>query len=416
MNQYETQLMTEGLLKEGFEIVHHSENADIYIVNSCTVTAVSNSKTRQAVRSFKRNHPNALVVLCGCMSQTYPRLGESLSEADIVIGNTEHKNIGRLINEFLSTNKRIIKIDEHAKNEAFESGTINTFNERTRAIVKIEDGCNRFCSYCAIPYARGRVRSKPMEEIQKEVSSLAESGYKEIVLVGINLSAYNDDGRNIADAVHTVCSVNEIMRVRLGSLEPDHITDSIINRLAAEEKFCPQFHISLQSGCDKTLRNMNRHYTACEYTELCRKLRNVFDGCTLTTDIMVGFPGESEEDFKESLEFAKKIKFEKAHIFPYSVREGTKAALMNGQIEKHIKTERARIMSSTCEKIRNEFLKSQTGKMLSVLFEQKGKDGFYEGYTKNYIPVKIKSEKNLCGKILEVKIKEFDGNHCIGAV
>lgn len=413
VNQYETQLMLESFKEAGYEIVPTSEKADVYIVNSCTVTAMSNSKTRQALRSFKRKNPESAVVLAGCMSQAYKNEACDIEQADIIIGNTDHKNLPQILEKFFAEKQRFIDIREHEKGEEFESGIIHNFDEKTRAIVKIEDGCNRFCSYCAIPYARGRVRSKPLSDIEKEVGALADAGYKEIVLVGINLSAYNDSGKDIADAVCAAASNDKIQRVRLGSLEPDHITDSIIERLALEEKFCPQFHISLQSGCDKTLKNMNRHYTADEYKELCDKLRNSFKDCSLTTDIMVGFPAESEEDFESSLNFAKEMRFEKIHTFPYSVREGTAAAKMAGQLQKKVKSERAKRMIALADEMRSDYFKNQAGKIYEVLFERK-KGEYNLGHTKNYIPVKVKSEENLQDRILKVKITESDEEYCEG--
>ncbi len=413
VNQYETQLMLESLKEAGFEIVGHSEKADVYVVNSCTVTAMSNAKTRQALHSFKKNNPESIVILAGCMSQAYKDDAQRVEQADIIIGNTEHKILPEIIEKFLKENKRYIDVCPHETGEAFESGIIHSFDSKTRAIVKIEDGCNRFCSYCAIPYARGRVRSKPLEVIEKEVGALADAGYKEVVLVGINLSAYSDGDNDIADAVHTACKNGKIKRVRLGSLEPDHINNNIIFKLNKEEKFCPQFHISLQSGCDSTLKRMNRHYTTAEYKELCDKLRNTFKDCSLTTDIMVGFPGESEEEFEESFSFARKIHFEKIHTFPYSVREGTAAARMKEQLPKKTKSERAKKMIALAAEMRSEYFSRQKGKKYEVLFERK-KGEYNLGHTKNYIPVKLKCDKDLQDEILNVILTDSDGEYCEG--
>ena len=415
VNQYETQLMAENLKKAGYEIVDCDTEADVYIINSCTVTAVSNQKTRQSLRAFKRKHPHSITVLAGCMSQAYPDEAKQLEEADIIIGNTEHKHLAALIEKKLAENGRVFAIEAHENKEAFESGIISSFNDKTRAEVKIEDGCNRFCAYCAIPYARGRVRSKPLSDIKKEIAALAQNGYKEIVLVGINLSAYNDNGADIADAVKTAADVAGITRVRLGSLEPDHITDNIIERLQKEETFCPQFHISLQSGCDNTLKAMNRHYTAAEYRALCEKLRAAFPDCTLTTDVMTGFPGESEADFESSLQFVKDIGFEKLHVFPYSIREGTKAASMPGQLPKAVKADRAKRMIALGDSLRHAFFDTQIGKTYEVLFETK-KDGCHIGHTKNYIPVKTESKSDLQNKIQTVRITAHDGAYCMGEI
>lgn len=412
VNQYESQAMAEAMTRQGFETAAPNEEADIYVINSCTVTAESDRKTRQAVRRFKKNHPDSIVVLTGCMSQAFPEDAKALNEADIVLGNRNNHRLPELVEKYFETKERIIEIQPHKTGDRFEGDVISGFERRTRAIVKIEDGCNRFCSYCVIPYARGRVRSKPLDTLEKELKSLSDAGFVEVVLVGINLSAYGQDtGKSICDAVELAAGMS-FERIRLGSLEPDHITDEVIGRLSKIEKFCPQFHISLQSGCDKTLKNMNRHYTSEEYSELCIKLRNAFDDTTLTTDIMVGFPDESEEDFRTSVEFAKKIGFEKVHVFPYSPREGTKAAKMK-QLTRSVKEERSRIMIEETEKIRQEFLKNQIGKTVEVLFETNRADGFAEGYTKNYTPVKTDGNVN-CSGLIKVKITAVDGDFCVG--
>ena len=415
VNQYESQAMAQSLEKQGFIIVDTSEKADVYVINSCTVTAESDRKTRQAVRKFKKQHPESIVVLTGCMTQAFPEYGEKLDEADIVIGNKSNKLLADYINQYINGSGRIFAVDLHKTGDKFTGDTISTFRERTRASVKIEDGCNRFCSYCIIPYARGRVRSKPLDELKNEIAELEKNGFSEIVLVGINLSAYGTDSTgNIVDAVKLAASFDGIKRVRLGSLEPDHITDEIIRGLAEIPEFCPQFHISLQSGCNNTLKRMNRHYTSGEYFELCQKLRSAFDGTTLTTDIMVGFPGETQADFESSLEFAQKVGFEKVHVFPYSIRPGTPAAKMADQIEKSEKEKRAAKMSTACEKIRKDFLERQIGNTLEVLVEEYH-DGYAQGYTKNYTPVKIACEENLHG-IIKTKITAVDGDFCIGEI
>lgn len=415
VNQYESQAMAQRLENNGFVICDADEKADVYIVNSCTVTAESDRKTRQAVRRFKKLHPDSIVLLTGCMPQAFPKAGEELDSADIVIGNKSNHLIDKYIMQYINSGGRIVAVEQHKSGESFSGDAISSFRERTRANVKIEDGCNRFCSYCIIPYARGRVRSKPLETLREEISALEKNGFCEIVLVGINLSAYGTDiGSCLAQAVETAAQFEGISRIRLGSLEPDHITDEVIGRLSAVEKFCPQFHISLQSGCDKTLKKMNRHYTAEEYYELCVKLRNAFDGATLTTDVMVGFPDETAEDFAESLEFVKKVGFEKVHVFPYSRREGTPAARMPNQVENAEKSRRAAIMIEETEKIRKAFLESQIGKTLEVLPEE-FHDGFVQGYTANYTPVRIFGAENVKG-IIKAEITSVEDDFCIGFV
>lgn len=414
VNQYESQAMAERMMNCGFELVSPDEKADVYVINSCTVTAESDRKTRQTVRRFKRKNPDSIVVLTGCMPQAFPEDAEALKEADIVLGNKNNTRLPELIERYFSCSQRIIEIESHETGDKFAGDKISGFEGRTRAIVKIEDGCNRFCSYCIIPYSRGRVRSKPIEELEAELRTLSDAGFIEIVLVGINLSSYGSDiGLNICDAVELAAGM-DFQRIRLGSLEPDHITDDVIERLAKIEKFCPQFHISLQSGCDNTLKAMNRHYTSSEYKELCDKLRSAFVDTTITTDIMVGFPTESEADFADNVDFAKEIGFEKVHVFPYSPREGTRAAKME-QIEKSIKEKRSHIMIEETEKIRQSFLKSQIGKTVEVLLETRHDEQFTEGYTRNYTPVKVIGS-HPCGKVVTAKVTATDGDFCIAEI
>ena len=416
VNQYESQAMAQCLERNGFEITDASENADVFVINSCTVTAESDRKTRQTVRRFRKLNPDSIIVLTGCMPQAFPQESYELDSADIVIGNKSNHLVYDYIMQFIGKRERIIAVDEHKSGEDFRGDTISSFRERTRANVKIEDGCNRFCSYCIIPYARGRVRSKPFDTLREELSSLEKNGFSEIVLVGINLSAYlTEDGKNLADAVELAASFDGIKRVRLGSLEPDHITDSMIERLAAIPKFCPQFHISLQSGCDKTLKKMNRHYNSDEYYRLCTKLRSSFEDATITTDIMVGFPGETREDFEQSLAFARKVGFEKAHVFPYSRRPGTPAAKMKEQVQNAEKAERAAEMMSETDRIRNEFLQRQIGRTLEILTEEYH-GGCVHGYTANYTPVKIVGNCELLGGLVNAKITAVEGDYCIGEI
>lgn len=411
VNQYETQYMAELLRNTGFEIVSPYEDADFYIINSCTVTATADQKTRQNVRKFKRKHPNSTIILTGCMPQAFPESADELIQADIVLSNKNNGDILSLINQYLADRNRIIDIEKHEKNDKFQKCSIENFGERIRAFVKIEDGCDRFCSYCIIPMSRGRVRSKSPEDLKNEVRILGENGVKEIVLVGINLSSYGKgEDFDLVDAVKICNDDKNILRVRLGSLEPDHITDDVISRLSTFDKLCPQFHISLQSGCDKTLKNMNRHYTSREYKELCNKLRSTFKDATITTDVMVGFNEESEEDFYDSLSFVKEIKFEKVHVFPYSQREGTAASKKGDSVSKSEKEHRASIMIEECEKIRTEYFESLIGKEFKILFENEIESGIYQGYTKNYVPVRIKSDDNPIGKEITVKIKTADIN------
>ncbi len=414
VNQAESEYMAELLQKAGFEIVNPNDEADYYIVNSCTVTATADQKTRQSVRRFKRKHPNSTVILTGCMPQAFPKDAEKLEQADIVLGNKNDNDILDLINKHAAQKNRIIRLSEHQNGEKFAPCSVRAFGGRVRAFVKIEDGCDRFCSYCIIPKSRGRVRSKPLEDLKQEVTDLAANGIKEVVLVGINLSAYGKGTDfNIADAVETCAGVDGISRIRLGSLEPDHITDSIISRLSTVHKFCPQFHISLQSGCNKTLKNMNRHYTAEEYEELCNKLRAAFKDCSLTTDVMVGFHEETEQDFEESLAFVKRISFEKVHVFPYSERTGTAASKRGDSVSKQEKDRRASVMIAETEKIRQNYLKSQIGRKVRLLVEGRVNSEYLRGYTKNYLPVLLKSAQDLTGCETDCIIQSVKNDECI---
>lgn len=414
VNQAESEYMAELLQKAGFEIVNPNDEADYYIVNSCTVTATADQKTRQSVRRFKRKHPNSTVILTGCMPQAFPKDAEKLEQADIVLGNKNDNDILDLINKHAAQKNRIIRLSEHQNGEKFAPCSVRAFGGRVRAFVKIEDGCDRFCSYCIIPKSRGRVRSKPLENLKQEVTDLAANGIKEVVLVGINLSAYGKGTDfNVADAVETCAGVDGISRIRLGSLEPDHITDSIISRLSTVHKFCPQFHISLQSGCNKTLKNMNRHYTAEEYEELCNKLRAAFKDCSLTTDVMVGFHEETEQDFEESLAFVKRISFEKVHVFPYSERTGTAASKRGDSVSKQEKDRRTSVMIAETEKIRQNYLESQIGRKVRLLVEGRANSEYLRGYTKNYLPVLLKSAQDLTGCETDCIIQSVKNDECI---
>ena len=334
----------------------------------------------------------------------------------MVLGNKSRNAVVPSIQKFLMTGTRIIDVQKHDSSEKFEHMSLEGFSERTRAFVKIEDGCNRFCSYCIIPYARGRVRSKPLPEIYNELSHLRMKGFKEVVLVGINLSAYGQEfGINLADAVEAACSVEGIERVRLGSLEPERMDNYTIARLSRLPKLCPQFHLSLQSGCDATLKRMNRHYTTQIYSEIVQNLRMAFDNCSITTDIMVGFPGETQIEFEQSLAFAEKIQFAKAHIFAYSRRPGTAADKAENQIPENVKNIRCNRMIELTDKTTRKFLESQTGKVEAVLFERL-KNGFFEGHTMNYTKVIVKPHNtdNLSNLICKVKITGVENGSCTG--
>ena len=416
VNQYESQAMREDMIKNGYILSADKSKADITIINSCTVTSVSDAKNRKIINKVRRENPDGIIILTGCMPQAFPDDSNNFKNCDIVLGNSKRAELIPALTKYLSERNKYVHITEHLKkNEMFENLSVSSLGEHTRAFIKIEDGCNRFCSYCIIPYARGRVRSKKLDDLKNEIKNVALNGYKEVVLVGINLSAYGlGEDFDLADAVECACSVDGIERVRLGSIEPEQMDDKLISRLAAQSKFCPQFHLSLQSGCDATLKAMNRHYNSSEYRDIVEKLRNSFKNSAMTTDVMVGFAGESEDNFKKSMEFVKSIGFAKVHVFPYSQRRGTVAASAPNQVSPSEKEKRAKIMSALVEKSRAEFLCSQVGLVEQVLFERLRR-GYLEGYTKNYTPVRIYSnDSSLCGTIREVKIVSSSKDYCMG--
>ncbi len=417
VNQYESEAMLSDLMQNGFSVAEDHEEADVVILNSCTVTAESDRKVRQLFRRAKKENPNAVMVLSGCMAQAFPDDAERLEEADIILGTSNRKMLLPHLMTFLSTRQRIIDIAPHTKDEKFENLQVDTFTGRTRAFVKIQDGCNRFCSYCIIPYARGRVRSKPIEDLKKELSGLAEHGYKEVVLTGINLSAYGQEfGLHLCDAIEAACAVEGIERVRLGSLEPEQFTEAVIFRMAKQKKLCPQFHLSLQSGCDATLKRMNRHYTADDYRTIVKNLRAAFENVAITTDIMVGFAGETDEEFEASLAFAREISFAKVHVFAYSRRPGTKAYSMPDQLTNAVKEKRSREMIKATLETQRHFFQEQVGRTEAILFERSVEPGLYEGYSMNYTPVLAKSGRDISGEILDVKIESYTDTHCIGII
>lgn len=415
VNQYETQVISQYFEDDGFSVVPFSDEADVYLINSCTVTASGDKKTKQLVRQTKRRHPDSVVVLTGCFPQAFPEQASSLMEADLVAGAKDRGALLKAVRQVLADRQRVVNLTPHEKGEPFEPMHASRFDEHTRAFVKIEDGCDRWCSYCIIPKARGPIRSKPIADLVEELSDLAANGYKEVVLVGINLSSYGKETGSfrLAEAVEAACSVEGIERIRLGSLEPELLTDDDMRRMAAQPKFCPQFHLSLQSGCDRTLKRMNRHYTAAEYAQICARIRSFFDNPAITTDIMVGFAGETEEDFEESVRFAEEIGFAKVHVFAYSIREGTRAAKMDGHMPQKIKDARSRIMIERTDALQEKFLQTQINRVQSVLFETQ-QDGIYTGYTPNYTRVFAPSSRDICGEILPVRLLSVKDGACIG--
>ncbi len=406
VNQYESQSMAEVLRSFGHTVIADPACADAVIVNSCTVTAESDRKTRQAVRRFRRLLPEGVIILCGCMPQAFPNRAEELEDADIILGNTDPAKIAEYIDAFLKNGQRIVDVKPHTKCEKYNTPSVSSFEERTRAFMKVEDGCDRYCTYCIIPKARGEIRSKDPAEIEAEAERLAENGFSEIVLVGINLTSYGkDNGLTICDAVTASAKPEGIKRVRLGSLEPDHISDETLDSLASEPKFCPQFHLALQSGCDATLKRMNRHYDTAFYRELVEKIRSRFENASITTDIMVGFAGETEEEFAESLAFLREIGFARSHVFAYSRRKGTVADGIPNQVSAEQKAKRASLMGAAAKECEEAFIKTQIGLTSTILFETY-KEGVNEGYTENYTRVRLKSPENLSGQLLNLTLTQ----------
>ena len=411
MNQYESNAMAQKFLETGrYKLFEINDKPDIVIVNTCTVTNIADRKSRQVLRKVKEENPKSIIVATGCYVQVANEKIKEMKEIDLCIGNVEKKNIVSLVEECMEKKqKENIEIFDINKETEFQEMGAITFSEKTRATVKVQDGCNNFCTYCLIPYARGRIRSRKSENVVKEVQEIAKKGIKEIVITGIHIASYGKDfeeNYRLIDLLEDLDKIEGIERIRLGSLEPTIITEEFAKRLSKLNSICNQFHLSLQSGCDDTLKRMNRKYSCDEFENVTKILRKYFKNVNLTTDIIVGFPGETAEEFEKTYKFLSKIKFYKMHVFKYSPREGTLAAKMTNQIDGNIKEERSQKLiklSNENEKSYNlEYIKQE----LEVLFEEK-KDNLWSGYTKNYIRVFCKSNENLENKIYNVKIKNL---------
>ena len=417
VNAYETEAMQEMLEKEGYEIVPFKEGADIYIINTCTVTNIADRKSRQMLHRARKMNPDAIVVAAGCYVQAQENEHHELDSCiDIVIGNNKKQDLIQILNEYESKCKTEEVIDINHTNE-YENLNLSRTGEPTRAYIKVQDGCNQFCSYCIIPFARGRVRSRSLEDVVQEVTTLSENGYKEVVLTGIHLSSYGVDfeeqeARKKTDLLTLILAVHEIPgieRIRLGSLEPRIVTEEFAKTIAGLPKMCPHFHLSLQSGCDATLKRMNRRYTTDEYFEKCELLRKYFDHPALTTDVIVGFPGETEEEFEESKAFVDKVNFYETHIFKYSKREGTRAAVMENQVPEQIKAERSAQLIELGAKKQEAYEKEMVGKDVEILVEEPAQiDGkeVQVGHTKEYIKVALESDENLQNQIVKMRIDD----------
>lgn len=415
VNQYESQAMEELFRRRGYEIVPPSQEAELYIVNSCTVTSSGDKKTRQIVRRLRREHPLAVVALTGCLPQTDPRAAEELPEADLVLGTRERRTVVEAVEEYLARRQRLVRVLPHEAGEPFEPLEALGDDGHTRAFLKIQDGCTQFCAYCIIPFARGPLRSRELAALREEVAGLAAAGYREVVLTGINLSLYGRElGLRLPDAVEATASVPGIDRVRIGSLEPELLTDEDIARLAAVPQLCGQFHLSLQSGCDATLARMNRHYTAARYREIAGALREKFPGCAITTDVITGFPGETPEEFAETCRFVREMGFAMVHIFPYSERRGTAAASMPDAVPMEERRRRAAALAEITAGSAQDFYQAQVGTVQMLLVEKKREPDWVRGYTPNYTPVRVRCTDDRRGELLPVRITEAGPEGCTG--
>ena len=410
VNLYDTEAMAELFTEKGYAVVDFEEYADVYLINTCTVTNLGDKKSRQMIRRAKRINPNSVVVATGCYAQVASEEVAKIEGINIVIGTKNRSEIVETVENYVDENGVVNNVSDIMGEKEFEPLQISRLTNRTRAYIKIQEGCNRYCTYCIIPYARGPIRSRKPEEVIEEVKKLAENGFKEVVLTGIHVASYGLDLGNItlADIIEKVHSVNGIERIRFSSMEPLAIDDDFVARMAKLPKVCDHYHLSLQSGCNRTLKRMNRKYNAEQYAEACERLRNAFPNVAITTDIIVGFPDETEEDFKESLAFAKKMKLDKIHTFPYSPKKGTPAAKMKNQISGDVKSQRSKEMIALSDKMNIDFLNNNIGKTVPVLFEDM-ENGFWQGHTTNYIKVLVKSDENLNNKIVDVKLDKIHG-------
>jgi len=438
-NQYETNGMMQKFIEAGYEICDLNDNPDIYVVNTCTVTNIADRKSRQSLRRIK-NKNNTIIVAVGCYAQIAKEELQKMPEIDIVLGNREKKDIVEYVEEFLRiqpkvvANKKtqpsvvaneesatigtLVEVGDISKQKDYDEYGCVTYTERSRTEIKIQDGCNNFCTYCAIPFARGRIRSRKKENVIKEVETLAKKGIKEIVLTGIHIASFGKDFEEeykLIDLLEDLNKIDGIERIRLGSLEPTIITDEFVKRLLKLEKVCNHFHLSLQSGCDETLKRMNRKYNTEEFKQVTERLRNYLKDVNLTTDIIVGFPGETEEEFNDTYKFLQNIAFYKMHVFKYSKRDGTVAAKMPNQVDGNIAEERSKKLIELSEKNMKMYNEKYIGKEVEVLFEEK-QDEFWIGHTRNYMVVKVKSDKDLENEIITTKVLENQGEELIGKI
>lgn len=414
VNMYDTEAMRELFLERGYKEVDFEEKADIYLINTCSVTNFGDKKSRQAIRRAKKLNPRGVVIACGCYSQVAPEAVAAVEGINIVTGIKDRSKIVDIAESY--TEGVLNLVGDIKTATEFEPLTVTRLEGHTRAYLKIQEGCNRYCTYCIIPYARGPIRSRKPEDVVAEVERLAENGFKEVVLTGIHVASYGLDLKedtDLCDIIERVNMVKGVERIRFSSIEPVAITEDFIRRISAMPKVCGHFHLSLQSGCNRTLHDMGRRYTAEEYFEAVKRIKAAYPHGAVTTDIIVGFPGESDDDFAESMAFAEKCRLAKIHVFPYSPKNGTPAAKRKDQVSPEIKAERAAKMGELSQRLQREFMEDMLGETCSVLFEREIKKGVFEGYTENYVKVLLKSEENLHNRIINVKLEIVDNEEMV---
>lgn len=436
VNQYETNAVEEIFTQNGYTLTDFDDKSDIYIINTCTVTSMSDRKSRQVIRRAKKNNKDAIVVVMGCYAQNDPDAIIKIEDVNLVLGTKDKNKIFEEVQK-ISKHDKVVRVTNIMDELEFENLSVTSYTKNTRAFVKIQDGCDRYCSYCIIPYTRGRIRSRNISDIVREVQSLSDNGYKEVVLTGIHIASYGKDLKksknelipiidskkddfiqadiSLIDVIEEVSKIKNIHRVRIGSVEPIIISDDFLKRLTKIEKFCHHFHLSLQSGCDDTLKRMNRRYTTDEYRDAVLKIRQYFDSPAITTDIITGFPGETQEEFEKTYLYLSDINLYEMHIFPFSRRSGTKAYDMKNQIDNDTKHKRSEKLIALANKNKNDFEQNLIGKTFDVLFEQKDEQ-YYHGYTKNYVKIHVKSDKELSGKLIDVRINALENGRLIGEI
>ena len=419
VNQYESEAMAEKFIRAGYEVVDFDQFSDVYVINTCTVTNMGDKKSRQIISRARRTNPEAIIAAVGCYSQMSPKEVSEIPGVDVVLGTRNKGDVVYYVNKAKDEGKSQVHVQGVLQNKVFEDLKIEDYQDKTRAFLKIQDGCNRFCTYCTIPYARGSVCSKDPNKVLSEVRELAKNGFKEVILSGIHTASYGLDlegNVNLISIIEEIEKIDGIERIRIGSIEPAFFTPEVIEKIKSFKKLCPHFHLSLQSGCDATLKRMNRRYTAKEYEDSVNLLRETLPDVSISTDVIVGFPGETEEEFNETYEFLKRIKLTKTHIFKYSPRKGTKAADMPNQIDGKVKDERSKKLIELNDINEKAFTEKFIDREMDVLFEQqvKGKEDVYEGYTRNYIKVEVHCmAANITGRIVDVKLEKAEKDYAI---